>query len=219
MGSYHRVRQGECLSSIARKYGFGHYQAIYDHPRNARLKQKRPNPNILYPGDEVFIPEKERKAQPCTTEQRHKFQVLKEQVLLRIVLQNDQGQAYANKKYRLRVADTTFDGTTDSEGLVTQRVPSDGDDGELTLWLSEKQAESSVCTFALQIGHLDPVEEAHGVQARLNNLGFDCGEVDGIIGPRTEAAIRAFQKRNQMPMTGAADSATRKKLRQLHDGT
>jgi peptidoglycan hydrolase-like protein with peptidoglycan-binding domain len=33
-----------------------------------------------------------------------------------------------------------------------------------------------------------------GVQARLQNLGFDPGKVDGVLGPRTRAAIRTFQR-------------------------
>ena len=33
-----------------------------------------------------------------------------------------------------------------------------------------------------------------GVQFRLNHLGFGAGPVDGIMGPITEAAVRAFQK-------------------------
>jgi hypothetical protein len=33
-----------------------------------------------------------------------------------------------------------------------------------------------------------------GVQFRLNSLGFGAGRVDGVMGPRTKQAVRAFQK-------------------------
>jgi hypothetical protein len=34
-----------------------------------------------------------------------------------------------------------------------------------------------------------------GVQFRLNDCGFPCGKVDGIHGPKTRVAVRAFQKK------------------------
>lgn len=40
------------------------------------------------------------------------------------------------------------------------------------------------------------------VQALLNNLGFDVGQVDGLMGPETAYAIRAFEKATGMSETG-----------------
>src|SRR4249920_494288 len=57
MSTTHTVLQGECLSSIAHDFGFGDWHVIYDHPQNASFKTKRPNPNLIYPGDELFIPD------------------------------------------------------------------------------------------------------------------------------------------------------------------
>jgi N-acetylmuramoyl-L-alanine amidase len=68
----------------------------------------------------------------------------------------------------------------------------------------------------LQIGHLDPVEETTGIQGRLNNLGFDCGEVDGIIGPQTEAAVRAFQDEHSLEADGIPGPKTQAKLKEVH---
>ena len=69
------VKQGEYLSKIAKSFGFADYKAIWDHPENAEFKKKRKNPNILYPGDNLFIPAKEGKEISGVTEQRHRFQV------------------------------------------------------------------------------------------------------------------------------------------------
>jgi nucleoid-associated protein YgaU len=53
----HTVVQGEYLSKIARSYGFSDYRTIWEHPKNAALKQARQNPNVLFPGDRLFIPD------------------------------------------------------------------------------------------------------------------------------------------------------------------
>jgi peptidoglycan hydrolase-like protein with peptidoglycan-binding domain len=45
-------------------------------------------------------------------------------------------------------------------------------------------------------------------QERLAALGFDPGTADGIMGPRTRAAIRAYQRRSGLRVTGTLDSAT-----------
>lgn len=40
------------------------------------------------------------------------------------------------------------------------------------------------------------------IQRRLNRLGFEAGSVDGVPGPRTKAAIRAFQKAHALAPDG-----------------
>jgi hypothetical protein len=60
----HTVRSGENLTTIARKYGYSDWKAIYDHPKNMDFKRKRPNPNIIFPGDVIFIPDKNTTAPP-----------------------------------------------------------------------------------------------------------------------------------------------------------
>ena len=58
MGKKHVVKRGECLSRIARAYGFKSYRELYDHPDNAAFKARRPDPNLIQPGDELQIPER-----------------------------------------------------------------------------------------------------------------------------------------------------------------
>jgi hypothetical protein len=41
-----------------------------------------------------------------------------------------------------------------------------------------------------------------GAQEGLRQLGFDPGPVDGIEGPKTRAAVRAFEKARGLPETG-----------------
>ena len=53
-----------------------------------------------------------------------------------------------------------------------------------------------------------------GVQQGLAALGFDPGPIDGIDGPRTRAAVSAFQRQLMLmnPATGSADPVTRAAL-------
>ena len=51
------------------------------------------------------------------------------------------------------------------------------------------------------------------LQSRLTAHGFTCGLIDGIIGPKTIRALKAFQKRRGLPVTGKSDEATVTALR------
>jgi peptidoglycan hydrolase-like protein with peptidoglycan-binding domain len=50
------------------------------------------------------------------------------------------------------------------------------------------------------------------VQERLKEFGFDPGPIDGVLHPQTEAAIREYQERHGLPVSGALDEATRRSL-------
>lgn len=52
----HIVVYGDTLSGIAKHYGFNHWREIYDHPSNAEFRDQRPDPNRIYPNDEIWIP-------------------------------------------------------------------------------------------------------------------------------------------------------------------
>nr|WP_239520857.1 lytic murein transglycosylase [Pseudooceanicola aestuarii] len=45
------------------------------------------------------------------------------------------------------------------------------------------------------------------LQQRLNAAGFDAGTPDGVLGKKTEAAIRAFQRARGLPVTGTPSAA------------
>lgn len=52
-------------------------------------------------------------------------------------------------------------------------------------------------------------------QQVLSELGLYTGAVDGLTGPKTEAAIRAFQSEMDLDVTGKLDTATMKAIRDL----
>jgi hypothetical protein len=50
------------------------------------------------------------------------------------------------------------------------------------------------------------------VQDQLTSLGYDAGPSDGILGKRTQDALRQFQRNLGLPATGQPDAATRRAL-------
>lgn len=55
------------------------------------------------------------------------------------------------------------------------------------------------------------------LQFKLDALGFDLGEADGLYGPKTEAAVRAFQEAQGISVDGVIGPETRQKLDALKD--
>ena len=58
-------------------------------------------------------------------------------------------------------------------------------------------------------------EEAKEMQRLLNLLSFDAGPEDGLLGPHTSSAIRAFQNEHSLPPDGYPSPALLKRLRAL----
>jgi N-acetylmuramoyl-L-alanine amidase len=219
MPGVYTVKQGDCLSSIAARCGFNSYHSIYDHPENADFKRERSNPNVIYPGDALYIPELELGKQDCPTDQLHKFRLTKPLVKLRIKLLDPDRQPYKYKRYSIQIdsVSNVWSGNTSATGLAEALIPADAKAGKLQLWLTDESDQQASVEMRLQIGHLDPMDEVTGVQARLNHLRFACGAVDGILGPKTSAALSRFQKQYGLDETGDIDGPTCDKLRELHD--
>ncbi len=51
-------------------------------------------------------------------------------------------------------------------------------------------------------------DQVRQLQQALNDNGFDAGEVDGVFGPRTRAALSRFQSRAGLQPTGQMDQQT-----------
>ncbi len=56
--------------------------------------------------------------------------------------------------------------------------------------------------------------EVRDLQARLKALGFDPGDIDGIPGPQTAAAIRRFEASRLLTPTGSVDRRTLQRLKE-----
>ncbi len=210
---FHDVKQGETLLGLAVANGLESWQDILDRPENAELKKKRTDPGILKAGDRVFIPNREMRHQDSVIDAKHTFKIGRPKAWLRLALKDAAGAALGGKTYELTVSGKTTTGKLPADGLIEQAVPVDTTEGRLTVWTDETVTQ----VWELRIGHMDPADEVSGVQARLNNLGFDCGDPNGVLDDDTKSAIRAFQLLTGLEATGEIDDALREKLLSFYD--
>ncbi len=203
----YKVRQGDCISSIAFKYGL-FPDTIWNHAENAALKELRKNRNILYPGDEVHIPAKRMKEVPGVTETRHKFKRkgVPEKLIMTLVAEND--EPLSSKPYTLDIDGTLHKGTTGVDGKLEVDIRPDAQKARLFL---EGEAEP----YELGLGKIDPIDTTSGGQRRLNNLGYGC-PVEAILDDETKEALMRFQHDNELEVTACFDDPTQKKLEELH---
>ena len=61
-------------------------------------------------------------------------------------------------------------------------------------------------------GQEPPRSQIAQVQEKLRSLGFEVGEVAGVLDPRTAKALEAFQRTRRLDVTGALDTATLRAL-------
>jgi peptidoglycan hydrolase-like protein with peptidoglycan-binding domain len=55
-------------------------------------------------------------------------------------------------------------------------------------------------------------EQVKSAQEALTQKGFDPGAADGVMGPKTRAALKDFQKKEKLNETGRLDAETMSKL-------
>jgi N-acetylmuramoyl-L-alanine amidase len=200
------------MSSIARKYGFGDWHTIYDHPQNQDFRKKRPNPNLLYPGDALFVPERGEKSLSLATGSAHALQATTVKRELRLRLRDGEEKPFANRPYVIEGSDFFAAGHTDGDGLLVEAVPAFLKTARLSLEGRE---------WTLRLAALNPIDDVgdagvSGVQARLANLGYYSGRVDGALGPGTREAIAAFEVHYGLEVTGKPEGQVLRKLKEVH---
>jgi hypothetical protein len=239
------VKQGDCISSIAQKYGL-FWEKIWDHSKNAQLKERRKDPNILQPGDVVFIPDNEEKEESGATEQRHRFRKRGVPAKLRLRLMEEpereqteqsaetssampdssgafsedpqmddtppQEEPRRNVPYVVEIDGKLIRGTTDDDGMIECGIPPNASKGRLIV----EPGTPNETTLPLELGHLNPLSELSGIKQRLANLGLECGDRRDSPTPGLEEALRAFQEKHGLPVTGEADQTTRDKINEVH---
>jgi N-acetylmuramoyl-L-alanine amidase len=197
------------MDSIAYEHGF-HGDTLWNDPANASLKNARQNANVLLDGDHVIIPPLRVRQEPGATEKRHRFCLKGVPCKLRLRLLGCDGKPRSGLAYMLDIdGQLLYQGKTDSDGRIVHSIPPNAPRGRLLLQDGAEQ-------YNLALGHVDPIDQLTGVQGRLHNLGFDCGAIDGVKGPKTEAAIREFQEKYGLNVDGVPGPLTQGKLKEVY---
>lgn len=212
-GDY-EVRQGECLNSIAADTGH-FWQTIWNDAGNAEVRSRRDNPDLLLPGDRLVIPPVRPKEESGSTEACHVFRRRGEPCRLRMRVLREDGEPWAGAQYRLIIDEQTIhEGVLDGDGRLDVGIS--GKARSARLIVGEPEGPHGQEEYPVMLGAVDPISETSGVQARLNNLGFACGEADGRWSDETASALAAFQEQQGLDATGRLDDATRARLLEVH---
>ncbi len=211
----YQVSQGDCASSIAAKFRFRDFRTIWDDPSNHALRVLRLDPNILFPGDTVVIPDREERVEEAATGQRHVYVARNQTTMLRLRIETGR-----SVDYELVIdGGDPVRGTTDGRAPIVHPISARSRSGVLTLWPSslEEQTSENGMAIPIALGALDPIDELAGVQGRLRNLGFYDGPIDNLLEAPTREAIRAFQRFLSKPPTGEPTPEVRADLVAHHD--
>lgn len=222
MPTQYTVQEGDCLSSIATAFGFADWRTLYDAPENADFKKKRPNPNIIYPGDKLVIPDKKEKSVDAETGKTHRFKIGRKPTWVRLVV-----EVHDKHRYLLEVGKASFKGTTDGSSPIAHKIDPEAKQGTLRLWPdtapdgedAPDDPPDTAITWALSLGGLDPIEEVSGVKGRLANLGYYAGPIDATVDDDLLAAVRYFRDDQGLEAGDMIDQPLRDKLVSLHDGS
>ena len=82
-------------------------------------------------------------------------------------------------------------------------------------WRANRPGNGSVPAVAQATPAYTPINQPYSlrnVQVALSNLGYAVGTPDGVIGPKSRAAIRAYQVDSGMPASGEPSIALHEKL-------
>ncbi len=205
-GSYHTMKEDDCLLKIADERGVW-WESIWNHANNAELKQQREQPNVLLPGDKVFIPEKNEGEEALPCDQKHRFRLKGTPALARFRLLEG-GEPRKNVSYILHVDDKLVDAKEVEEGVIEARIPPGALKGFLTVRDGEHNEE-----YEIAFGNMDPVDTESGARKRLTNLGYDCGEEGS---DEYTEALKAFQVSRGIEDSGELDEATQEALLDAH---
>jgi hypothetical protein len=198
------------MGSIAADAGFKEWRWIWALGQNAGLRSNRPDPNLLAPGDSVFVPKVEPKTTSHPTDAAHEF--VRDQDQDKLILRFNGVKVYIQNfgpiAYTLTVAGTPKTGTISSED----------DQVEVPLPIGTKEATLDIggITRTLTVGGLQPIARLAGMQARLNNQGFFDGPVDNVDGPLTKQGVTGFQEYYKLKIDGDVGPETRGQMKTVY---
>jgi Putative peptidoglycan binding domain len=208
------IKQGDYLIKLAHILSFD-ADEVWNHGKNAELKRKRTNHNVLVPGDILYIPEDPPKKNRFTAASTNTFAAFVPRIAVKVAM-NMAGKPMKGETYVVRgIGEDEKEKTTDAQGNVEFQASVHVRDVEVHF-------PKRNLTRTIAVGGLDPIEEPSGLKMRLTHLGFYTaqpapgGGYPGRDDNRLEAAVFAFQTANQLPATGECDDATKAAILAAH---
>lgn len=228
------VAEGDRMSKIAHEHGYKDYHALYMAQPEA-FRKKRPNPEILMPGDTIVLPEKVEEKHSAKDRKAHTYEEDTALPEVRVVLRVGDAPL-AGKSFYV----TPDPAVTGSTGATTGVVKSDGD-GALKFHVEPGTKKVTlVCldpaapfTFVLRLGELRPIAEPGGVEQRLDNLGYRVPAAPPAAPSGSDAekkakeaherliakAVARFQEDRKKTADGKVDGDLKKLLTKAHEPT
>jgi N-acetylmuramoyl-L-alanine amidase len=151
-------------------YGFTDYRAIWDHPNNADLKSKRENPNVLFPGDLLYIPDRKVGQYSRSTDRKHKFVLKRKPLKLRLTLTDQYEKPISNTAFVLSVDSNSYNLTSDGQDKIEQEIPCAAQRAMLPIPNTEETPHKGL-SIPIKIGHLEPRREYLGTAGAIGKPG------------------------------------------------
>lgn len=221
MPQIHVCRPGDCLARVAWSYLL-EPQVVSGHPDNRALLSRREDPNMLFPGDTLVIPDGKQPKYDLPTGQHHRLALPAPPKELRLVVRDRQQEPVANQPYTLLLDDVRPEkrkrtGTTDGDGMLCERIP---------IKCMGAVLEVADWRIRLRLGFLHPLpgddgEPASGVESRLRALGYAAASSGRtpvgkprVLAPGTRLALALFQTDQGLEATGDLDTSTLDKIKE-----
>ena len=206
------MRDGECLSAIAHRYGLKSWPELWNDDNNAALREKRKSPHVLHPGDEVAVPGLAISEVRYATDATYRIEVARPELALDVVVADHHGRPFKSQPYELFLTDPADAkegteplrrGTTGGDGSVREKLsagttrvfialPEIGI--TLPLAVSNVFALPESAQGAVDGGGLPTREVVRALKTRLNALGVACGTSDTTWTDELELALRQLRR-------------------------
>jgi len=214
----HIVLQGETIPAIAHQYGFADWRNIWEHPRNEHLAEMGRTPNILNPGDRVYIPDYDSGIFIFTTGRNTEIRLLNPWAnVIRISFQDRFGNPYSGKRCQVEIGGNSREGESDGNGLFEFELPREVSSAIFKLWPDDAN-DDKFYVWILRPGYLNPVTEISGAKARLKNLGYGIDGIDDNADRRTQNAVELLRAQHELPIGTDFSDEVRRIILERHGG-
>ncbi|MEM9691445.1 MAG: hypothetical protein AAGA56_02780 [Myxococcota bacterium] len=207
------IQPGDTLRRVAMLHDLDP-TSIWGHEKNAELAEER-DPEMLAPGEILFIPEPEDPTLTVTAETSNQFSAETPTIRVYIKFEGEEGPLKEEAYVVNGIGEDPIEGTLDDEGLLDITVP-------LLLRYFHIEFPERDITHEVAVGFLDPVDVPSGRRARLLHLGHlpvgrDVRDPHVFATRESEQRSTAsFQEAHGLEPTGFLDEATGEWLVRRH---